>query len=156
MVTTEIRTIQADADDRELLDALSKVLNERDRAVLIDDERRLEIPESLFDVIHQAVKILRAGGAVSIIPHDTLLTTQQAADYLGISRPYLISILDKEGIEYSYTGTHRRIPLNEIEKYRMRRDAERRNILDSMTREAYEMGLYDVDPPDESPIRRGS
>jgi excisionase family DNA binding protein len=156
MVATEIRTIQAEEDDKDLLDALSEALSERGPAILMSAEHRLEIPESLFDVIHQAVKILRTGAAVSIVPYDTVLTSQQAADYLGVSRPYLISILDNEGVEYSYVGTHRRISLNEIEKYRVRRDAERRNILDSMTREAYEMGLYDVDRPDESPVQSGS
>lgn len=156
MVAADIRTIQAEEEDREAFEELSKLLDEHGLAVLTHDEHRIAIPESLVDIIHQAVEILRAGGAVSIVPHDTLVTTQQAADYLGVSRPYLISILDKEGIEYSYTGTHRRISLKEVEKYRARRDSERRDILDSMTREAYEMGLYDVDRSDEDPVRRSS
>lgn len=156
MAATDIRTIEASEEDRESFEALSSFLDERGSTILMHDDQRIEIPDSLVDVIHQAVEIMRAGGAVSIIPHNTMLTTQQAADYLGVSRPYLISILDKEGIEYSYTGTHRRISLKEIEKYRTRRDAERREILDAMTREAYEMGLYDVDRSDEGSVRRGS
>ncbi len=119
-------------------------------------DQRVEIPESILDVIQQAADILCAGGAVSIIPYDTALTTQQAADFLGVSRPYLISILDDEGIEYSYVGTHRRIALSEIDRYRQRRDAERRNVLDAMTRDAFEMGLYDVGTAQKESTKRGS
>lgn len=148
MVATDIRTIQADDEEQERLHQISDFLNHRRPAVLMNDDHHVEIPESLFDVIRQAVNILQDGGAVSIVPYNVALTTQQAADYLGVSRPYLISILDKEHIQYTYVGTHRRIALSEIEKYRQRRDAERQGILDTMTREAHEMGLYDVDRPD--------
>ena len=144
----DIRTIQAEEEERASLVQISDFLDHRGPAVLMNDDARLEIPESLFDVIRQAVHILQDGGAVSIIPYDTVLTTQQAADYLGVSRPYLISILDKENIPYTYVGTHRRIALSEIEEYRQRRDAERQGILNTMTREAQEMGLYDVGDPD--------
>lgn len=156
MVATDIRTIQAEAEEQEVFEEISDFLDERGPAVLMNADRRIEIPESLFDVIHRAVEILRNGGAISIVPYDTALTTQQAADYLGVSRPYLISILDKENIEYSYVGTHRRISLSEVEKYRARRDAERMATLNTMTRDAYEMGLYDVDRADEGTLRGSS
>jgi excisionase family DNA binding protein len=156
MVATDIRTIQAEEEEQGIFEQISSFLEERGPAILMNGDHRIEIPESLFDVICQAVEILRGGGAVSIVPYNTALTTQQAADYLGVSRPYLISILEKENIEYTYVGTHRRISLNEIEKYRVRRDAERLATLNTMTREAYELGLYDVNRPDEGTVRGSS
>lgn len=156
MAATGIQTIHPEAEDQAVFDVIAALLDRQGPILLETANRRIEIPEALLAVIQQAVEILRTGGAVSIVPHDIALTTQQAADYLGVSRPFLISLLEKEGIHYTYAGTHRRIPLSEIQKYRIRRDAERMATLDVMTREAYELGLYDVDRSDAAAVRGGS
>ncbi len=76
-----------------------------------------------------------------MIPQDEALTTQSAANYLGVSRPFLVKILDEGRIPHHKTGSHRRIRFADIAAYAHKRDSERRAILDEMTREAdYQMG----------------
>ncbi|MCH6468409.1 excisionase family DNA-binding protein [Sinomonas terrae] len=76
---------------------------------------------------------------------DQQLTTQQAADLLGISRPTLIKLLDKHEIPYEQPsgGRHRRLRLSDVLEYRERRRGERRSRLAEMTRQAAEDGLYE-------------
>ena len=77
-------------------------------------------------------------------PYHAKLTTQEAADYLGVSRPYFISLLDEGVIPYQRLRSHRRILLSDVEAYRQRRDAERRELLAEMTRESFRLGFYDL------------
>lgn len=115
-------------------------------ALLIDQEtgEHIEIPRSLLDVLSRAVEVLLEGGAVSIMPYHAQLTTQEAADYLGVSRPYLVSLLDEGKIPYHRLRSHRRILLKDLEEYRQRRDEERRAALAELTRESYARGMYDL------------
>lgn len=106
--------------------------------------KQIEIPDSLFEVIREAVEVLLDGGAVTIMPYHAQLTTQQAAEYLGVSRPHLISLLDKESIPYSRLKSHRRILLKDLEAYRLKRDEERLQALDELTREMYAAGHYEI------------
>ncbi len=154
MVDTERRPVRAEKEEFKDLEQMHKALEgymadrSKDPAVLMDGDVRIEIPPSLFAILCDAVGVLLDGGAVAIMPYHHELTTQDAADYLGVSRPHLISLLDKESIPYHFTGTHRRMRLGDIEEYRKRRDANRRAVLDELTRDAYELGLYNA-PPDK-------
>lgn len=123
-------------------------------ALLIDQEtgEQIEIPKSLFDVVSRAVEVLLKGGAVSIMPYHAQLTTQEAADYLGVSRPYLISLLDEDTIPYHRLRSHRRILLKDLEVFRRKRDDARRAGLAEFTRGSYERGMYDL--PDEEAEQR--
>jgi excisionase family DNA binding protein len=115
------------------------------RARLIGpDETTTELPRSLYEVIVRAVHQLALGNGVSILPVATELTTQEAADLLNVSRPFLVRLLDSEGIPYRYVGTHRRVRLDDLLHYRAVRDRERRAALSRMTKRAQELGIYDA------------
>jgi excisionase family DNA binding protein len=83
------------------------------------------------------------GKGVSVIPVMQELTTQQAANLLGVSRPFLVDLLGKNQIPFHKTGTHRRIYLKDVLDYQERRDSDRKRILDEMARRAVEEGDYD-------------
>ncbi|HEY7779249.1 MAG TPA: excisionase family DNA-binding protein [Ktedonobacterales bacterium] len=72
------------------------------------------------------------------------LSTQEAADILNVSRPYLISILEQGTIPYAKTGTQRRIGFDDLMRYKAQRDAARKQTLDELARLNQEMGLYDL------------
>ncbi len=154
------RPVRASQEDLELLQKIAEYLQRhRDhaqsesktpRAVLVDEEtqKQLEIPGPLFEVVCEAVDVLLKGGAVGIMPYHTQLTTQEAANYLGVSRPHLISLLEQDKIPYSRLRSHRRIRLKDLEDYRLSRDEKRRRDLAELSRETYELGLYGL-PGDE-------
>jgi len=101
------------------------------------------IPPSLRRVLLAAARQLAGGKGVSVMPVTTEVTTQQAADLLNVSRPFVIGLLDKAEIPFHKVGTHRRIPLNDLLAYRRRRDASRRKVIDRLAAEAQELGIYE-------------
>lgn len=102
----------------------------------------LELPESVYRVLVQTVRELADGNAVAVIPVQAELTTQEAADLLGVSRPYLIKLLGEGALPSTLTaGSHRRLRLADVLAYRRVRDRERRAALDEMSAEAERLGL---------------
>ncbi|OQO92024.1 hypothetical protein B1813_07020 [Saccharomonospora piscinae] len=81
-------------------------------------DERVALPEELYRVLRQVVAALRNGMAVTVAPQTQTLTTQQAADLLGVSRPTLIRLLDHGEISFERAGTHRRIGLRDLLAYR--------------------------------------
>lgn len=94
---------------------------------------RVELPDELYQVLRQVVDALRAGLAVSIMPRTTTLTTQQAAELLGVSRPTVIRLLDEDKIPFERIGSHRRIMLEDLLRYRETRRAEQYAALAATT-----------------------
>lgn len=86
---------------------------------------RVEIPAELHLVLLKVVDALSHGLAVTVAPQSTTLTTQQAADLLGVTRPTVVKILDGGGMPYERVGTHRRLLLVDVLAYRDQRRAAR-------------------------------
>jgi excisionase family DNA binding protein len=102
----------------------------------------IELPESILTLLRQAVQVLARGDAVSIVPVQKELTTQQAADLLNISRQYLIRVLDRGEVPFHKVGTHRRLAFSDVMEYKRRRDSERLDGFDALTQLSQELGLY--------------
>jgi excisionase family DNA binding protein len=119
------------------------------RAKLIGpDGTQIDIPEELYGVLRDVVNALSQGLAISIAPHNTMLTTQEAADLLNISRPTLVRLLTDGEIAHTMRGRHRRVLLRDILAYTERTRTERRGTLDQMAADAEDDGLYEatIDP----------
>jgi excisionase family DNA binding protein len=120
-------------------------LREPARARLIGpDDSVLDIPDELYDVLRDVVRALSQGLAISIAPHNTMLTTQEAADLLNISRPTLVRLLTDGEIPYTMRGRHRRVMLRDVLDYRERTRRERRQTLDQLAADAEEDDLYNL------------
>lgn len=91
-----------------------------------------DIPLEIYAVLREVFQYMKDGQAISLIPADTLLTTQQAAEILNISRPYLYRLLDADEIPFVRVGTHRKLRLADVEALRERRRNESRKALSSM------------------------
>jgi excisionase family DNA binding protein len=101
------------------------------------------IPRSLYVVLLEALKQLITGRGISIVPVTAELTTQQAADLLNVSRPFLIKILEDGVIPFHKAGTHRRVYLHDLLAYKRKRDAAAQEALGRLVAEAQELGIYE-------------
>jgi excisionase family DNA binding protein len=78
---------------------------------------------------------------VSVIPHTAELTTQQAADFLNVSRPHLVGLIDKGEIAHRMVGTNRRVRVSDLFAYKTQSDQARREAIAAMIAEAQELKL---------------
>jgi excisionase family DNA binding protein len=90
----------------------------------------------------QILDLLGRGRGVQIVPTEAELTTQQAADMLNVSRPYLIGLLDSQKISYRKVGKHRRIKFEALMEYKRQDNLERRAAADGLVDLSEELGLY--------------
>jgi excisionase family DNA binding protein len=103
----------------------------------------LELPHSIYRVLERVAHEMKQGKSVVVMPLHEELSTQEAADLLNVSRPFLVSLLEKGEMPFKKIGTHRRVRVEDLVVYRERRNTERRQVLDEMAREAQEEGFYD-------------
>ncbi|BDI16152.1 hypothetical protein ANSO36C_19540 [Nostoc cf. commune SO-36] len=103
----------------------------------------MTIPDSVSRVLRQVVQAMASGKTVTIVTHNPELTTQQAADFLNVSRPYLIKLLEQSELPYVMVGTHRRVKFEDLTKYKQQRDIKRRQLLDELIAESQELGFYE-------------
>jgi excisionase family DNA binding protein len=104
----------------------------------------VDLPHSVFSVLVRVIHEMAKGNGVRVMPIHAELTTQQAADILNVSRPFLVSLLEKGKIPFRKVGTHRRVKLEDLLVYKEKRDSQRLEALDELARESQKMGLYDV------------
>ena len=108
------------------------------------DGAEMTIPESLYHPLLQIVQALSSGRGVSVMPLDQLMTTQEAADCLNVSRPYFVQLLETGELPYEIVGKrHRRIRASDLMNYKAKRDEERSQALDEMTALLQDEGFYD-------------
>ncbi len=96
---------------------------------------RVELPHEAYRVLRHVIEAMRRNLAVTVVPQTQTLTTQQAADLLGVSRPTVIKLLDSGRIPFERAGTHRRILLADLLAYRESRRAEQYAALEAMSAE---------------------
>lgn len=143
------RTVLPPDDLDSLLD-LARFLDahEEPARLIGPDGVGVPLPAPVYDVLVQVVEALRAGRAITVAPLAQRLTTQEAADLLGVSRPTLVKLLESGAIPYEQPGRHRRVRLADLLAYREARRSERRATLDRMTEDAGKAGIYEGSPDD--------
>lgn len=101
----------------------------------------VKIPASAFKFLSNILDLMAQGKAISIIPSDTEVTTQQAADMLNVSRPHVVKLIEQGEIPHHKVGTHRRIKLQDLEAYRGKMEKEREDALTELARQAQELDM---------------
>lgn len=145
VATVERGPIAATAGEQPDLDRLERLFAaEGNRGAKLVGPRgeEIDVPESVYRILRQVIRALAHEQAVTVVPFHKRLTTQEAANLLGVSRPYLIGLLDRGEIPFTRTGSHRRIRFDDLMAYRKERDEKRRDGLARLTRLSQEAGLY--------------
>ncbi|QHC57643.1 helix-turn-helix domain-containing protein [Rathayibacter sp. VKM Ac-2760] len=105
------------------------------KAALVDPQGRARpIPDEIFRILDQVTNALAAGEGITVVPQGATMTTQQAADFLGISRPTLVRLLEAGDIAHDKPGRHRRVRLEDLVAYQADSRAERRAALRELRR----------------------
>jgi len=104
-------------------------------------EVTLRVTPELENLLRQVLEPLAHGIPVGVVPLEAELTTGEAAAILGVSRPYLVRLLEEGAIPYRKVGTHRRIRGKDLLDYRERSRQRGKELADQLTAEAQELGL---------------
>lgn len=153
------RGIEATKEERGALEHLQRALSEaalapKATAALVgSDGKGIPLPEPLFKILRYAAGMLVRGERITLAPVTKDISTQEAADLLGVSRPHLIKLLDTGEIPFTKNGRNRRVRFGDVNGYRKKRDAERRERLRDLIRQSEELGLYDMEEFDLAPTR---
>lgn len=90
------------------------------------------LSSSLVDLMVDVYRVVARGQSLSLVPLNRMLSTQEAADLLNVSRPFLIKLIDRNEVPCTMVGTHRRIALEDVLKYREQREEERIAVMEEM------------------------
>jgi excisionase family DNA binding protein len=127
-----------------LEESLRGIQQRNDHAVLMAETSNIEpirIPDEIFQLLVRLFAQLKRGEAIFLSPIQKQLTTHQAAKFLGVSRQYLCRLLDQGRIPFTRVGTHRRISLIDLIKYREDHKRARKESLDELTKLTEDSGL---------------
>jgi excisionase family DNA binding protein len=106
-------------------------------------EHEAIIPSAAYRLLVDVLTEMAQGNSVSLVPIHAELTTQEAADLLNVSRPFLIKQIEAGELPHHKVGKHRRINFNDLMVYKERVDRESSEALDEMVAISQELGLYD-------------
>lgn len=105
------------------------------------NEESVSIPISAFRLFMDILTQMGQGNTLTLIPVHAELTTQQAAEILNVSRPFVIKLIEEAKLPCKMVGTHRRVLLNDLMDYKRKIDSDRLKVLEELAAEAQELGM---------------
>ena len=120
---------------------LSKKRSSIVRIKLQEEAEFLEIPPKALSLLHDIVSLMADGKSITLIPSDSEVSTQEAAELLNVSRPHIVKLLDGGAIPYRKVGTHRRILLKDLMRYDDKVKKKRAKQLDFLTKQSQVLDL---------------
>lgn len=129
---------------RDGLQDLTNILRSHRGQPALDFELRehhepLHLPMEALEVLREALVAMARGNTVMLVPVDAELSTQEAADFLNVSRPHVIKLLERGDIPFVKAGSHRRVRFEDLKAYKEQRDAKSREALKELSVLAQEM-----------------
>lgn len=137
-------TVVPSIEDTELAAQASRALASRpadELRVCLEDGETLVLPKAAARLLSHLLTVMGRGDAVTLFPIHAELTTQQAADLLNVSRPYLIGLLEGGQLPFHKTGSHRRVKFTDLQGYKDRQEEQRRQAMDELAGDAQVLEL---------------
>jgi excisionase family DNA binding protein len=137
VLTDETERLVAEQSSRELAGLADRALRIR-----VEGSRKtITLPAAAVRLLADLLAQMARGNAVALVPYQAELTTQQAADLLGVSRPFLVGLLERREIPYRKVGAHRRVRLEDLVKYQDKTRRSRHTALRELAALDQELGL---------------
>lgn len=121
--------------------AIAAHSTESELRVQLDDGTQLRLPKAATRLLHHLLTEMSRGNAVTLIPIHAELTTQEAADYLNVSRPYLVKLLEGGEIPFHMVGTHRRIKFTDLAAHQRVSEQKRRVAMEELAQASQRLGM---------------
>lgn len=131
-------------ENLEVLERVAKKHKAKSKPIEIEitgEKTHIKIPPSALAFLNTIFEHMAKGKAISIIPSETEVSTQQAAEMLNVSRPHIVKLLERGEIPFSKVGTHRRIKLKDLENYREKSARERKKHLLELAKQAQKLDM---------------
>lgn len=135
--------IGADADLAAVGPLAKLRLRGRHLRLVVDEGEPIEIPGPVAEAFAEVVSIMGRGHAVLIVPQNTELTTGEAAELLGVTRPTVVKLMEDGILPFTRPNSSRRAALHDVLAYKQQRSQARRSALDEMTADLVDAGVYD-------------
>lgn len=129
---------QSEATTRDLTDFVADHRGESSYTLVAKDGASVAIPAALSAVLQQILEAMQAGRAVTVSTHARMVTSQEAADLLGVSRPTVIKLIDTGALPCDRTGHRRKIAVEDVMRYRQRRKEEQFAALQAIAVDPFE------------------
>jgi excisionase family DNA binding protein len=143
MVIAAKKPITLSDTEQQQVRALGRALLRGVPAFVTSAGERIELPGTVFEVLKTAVGFMSHGQTITLVPDNQVLTTQRAADILGMSRPFFIKQLEGGLMAHHRVGNQRRVYLRDVLEFAKKRDKDRLSALDLLARDAFQAGLYE-------------
>lgn len=142
VAVTERTVLPPEESLDDLVDFVGRINGDAHAELVGPGGTRILLPAAVYEVLHLVVMAMARGQAVTIAPHHQQLTTQEAADILGVSRPTLVKMLDDGRIPYTQPGRHRRVLLRDLLAYQEQRRTAREKAMDELVAISEEADAY--------------
>ncbi len=130
-------------DDRDLAPNALVALRRRPKRFTLPNGATLQLPKTTVDGLIEMLEAVAEGDTATVVRTPREVSTQQAATVLNVSRPTVVKLIDDGVLPSRKVGSHRRVTLTDLLAYRADMVAERRAVLDQMSRDADKLGFYE-------------
>jgi excisionase family DNA binding protein len=150
MKSMEENAVGISERDRKDVEEIYQKIKRAEAKLVGPDGKTHLLPGTTYAFLCRLLAELMAGNSVTLLQNNAQLTSMEASKLLGMSRQYLVQLLDKGEIPYHKVGTHRRLYARDVLAYKAKRDTARRKAHDDLALAEYEEGIYDKIAPDDS------